>query len=79
VHVETSELGYNYSYICERPMYEQPASWFEFNDDTVSSFDPSCIEANCFGGPNLSDARTLPLDKNYSAYMLCSSTSGRLC
>lgn len=70
VHSGTAESGHYYSYIRERP--SSTNSWVEFNDDTVTPFDPSLIEATCFGGTdcNINDNGNFPYDKSWSAYML---------
>jgi ubiquitin carboxyl-terminal hydrolase 34 len=73
VHAGTAESGHYYSYIRERPSQGPNPNWIEFNDDTVTSFDPACIEANCFGGPDYrgpDSGGTFQFDKSYSAYML---------
>jgi ubiquitin carboxyl-terminal hydrolase 34 len=72
VHSGTAESGHYYSYIRERPSCGSASTWVEFNDDCVLSFDPSCIEANCFGGIELRapDGGSFQFDKSWSAYML---------
>lgn len=52
VHSGTAESGHYYSYIRERPVADSRKSWVEFNDADVSSFDPSKIAEQCFGGLN---------------------------
>lgn len=71
VHAGTAESGHYYSFIRERPSSRPDESWFEFNDDVVSPWNPSNLEACCFGGPDCTwDAGGSRYDKNYGAYML---------
>lgn len=71
VHAGTAESGHYYSFIRERPSSRPDESWFEFNDDVVSPWKSSNLEACCFGGPDSSwDAGGVRYDKNYCAYML---------
>lgn len=73
VHAGTAESGHYYSFIRERPSTSDKDNWVEFNDDTVSSWDPCYMEAACFGGLESRgpiDTGTLPYEKSYSAYML---------
>ncbi|KAG9243508.1 ubiquitin C-terminal hydrolase-like protein [Calycina marina] len=74
VHTGTAESGHYYSYIRERPSSDENSDpWAEFNDDTVSPWDPSSMEASCFGGSDIRgslDTGGLYFDKTYSAYML---------
>lgn len=71
VHAGTAESGHYYSFIRERPSSRPDDSWFEFNDDVVSPWRSSNLEACCFGGPDSSwDAGGVRYDKNYCAYML---------
>lgn len=71
VHAGTAESGHYYSFIRERPSSRPDESWFEFNDDVVSPWNSSNLEACCFGGPDSTwDAGGSRYDKNYGAYML---------
>lgn len=73
VHAGTAESGHYYSYIRERPTAEAALpKWFEFNDDTVTYFDPESIESHCFGGVEYRnpDTGSFPFEKSWNAYML---------
>jgi ubiquitin carboxyl-terminal hydrolase 34 len=73
VHSGTAESGHYYSYIKERPSNGTNQPWVEFNDDTVTGWDPKHMESACFGGLDLragADTGNVQFDKNYSAYML---------
>ncbi|TVY49434.1 Ubiquitin carboxyl-terminal hydrolase 34 [Lachnellula cervina] len=73
VHAGTAESGHYYSFIRERPSTSEKDNWVEFNDDTVSSWDPNYMEAACFGGLESRgpmDSGTMAYEKSYSAYML---------
>ncbi|KAI1752847.1 hypothetical protein F4782DRAFT_546176 [Xylaria castorea] len=78
VHSGTAETGHYYSFIRERPT-TSGSSWVEFNDDIVTSWDPSQMENACFGGP---DHRQFDngnvYEKVYSAYMLFYQRSSSL-
>lgn len=79
VHAGTAESGHYYSFIRERPTSRQDESWFEFNDDVVSPWHPSKLEACCFGGTESSwDAGGVTYEKNYCAYMLFYERSSTL-
>ncbi|RWA14040.1 hypothetical protein EKO27_g1099 [Xylaria grammica] len=79
VHSGTAETGHYYSFVRERPTSCSTASWVEFNDDIVTSWDPSQMENACFGGP---DHRPYDngniYEKVYSAYMLFYQRSSSL-
>lgn len=80
VHTGTADGGHYYSFIKERsnPMSNHQDRWFLFNDAEVKQFDPSQIEAECFGGEMTSktyDSVTekyldFSFEKTNSAYML---------
>ncbi|KAB5570070.1 hypothetical protein GE09DRAFT_957769 [Coniochaeta sp. 2T2.1] len=71
VHTGTAESGHYYSYVRERPRNNDSEAWVEFNDDTVTSWDPTHLESACFGGTELRNGYDGSLyDKSYSAYML---------
>jgi len=74
VHAGTAESGHYYSYIRERPSSNETCDpWAEFNDDCVSTWDHTQMEASCFGGIDLRgpvDSGGMQYEKNYSAYML---------
>lgn len=79
VHAGTAESGHYYSYIRERPTSSNDGSWFEFNDDVVTPWQPSKLEACCFGGIEGSwDAGGVTYEKNYCAYMLFYERSSTL-
>lgn len=79
VHSGTAETGHYYSFIRERPTSCSTPSWVEFNDDIVTSWDPSQMESACFGGADHRpyDAANI-YEKVYSAYMLFYQRSSSL-
>ncbi|KAK3340714.1 hypothetical protein B0H65DRAFT_268095 [Neurospora tetraspora] len=81
VHSGTAESGHYYSYIRERPSRSEQPVWVEYNDDSVTSFDPSQLENACFGGTDYrsnSDHNGMHFEKSYSAYMLFYERSSSL-
>ncbi|KAI1103786.1 hypothetical protein F4804DRAFT_309190 [Jackrogersella minutella] len=80
VHSGTAESGHYYSYIRERPTTSSMPSWFEFNDEVVTSWDHAQMENACFGGSEYRpqfEAGTA-YEKVYSAYMLFYQRSSSL-
>lgn len=79
VHAGTAESGHYYSFIRERPTSRVNQDWFEFNDDTVTPWNPAKMEASCYGGAESSwDAGGVTYEKNYCAYMLFYERSSAL-
>ncbi|KAM0264096.1 hypothetical protein ACHAQJ_000841 [Trichoderma viride] len=81
VHSGTAESGHYYSYIRERTSTAGHPRWIEFNDDTVTQWDPRQMENHTFGGPgqqSTHDANPVGYNKNYSAYMLFYQRSSSL-
>lgn len=72
VHTGTAESGHYYSYTRERPTAGAAASWVEFNDADVSSFNPLTIADQCFGGQTQSvqGMGGGQINKVWNAYML---------
>ncbi|USP77841.1 uncharacterized protein yc1106_05115 [Curvularia clavata] len=70
VHTGTCEHGHYYSYIRERPSPAgtAAATWVEFDDSSVTPFDPADIAYRAFGG--MADDTYSRIPKQYSAYML---------
>jgi len=81
VHSGNAESGHYYSFIRERPSSSDRENWVEFNDDSVTPWDPNTMETNCFGGIDYRspvDSGNIQFDKNYSAYMLFYQRSSSL-
>lgn len=80
VHTGNADGGHYYSFIKERNALHgnQQDRWFLFNDAEVKLFDPSQIEAECFGGEMTSKTYDtvsekyldFSFEKTNSAYML---------
>lgn len=78
VHAGTAESGHYYSFIRERPTSRANQDWFEFNDDTVTPWNPARMEASCYGGTEPSWDGGTTYEKNYCAYMLFYERSSTL-
>ncbi|KAJ6444692.1 ubiquitin C-terminal hydrolase [Purpureocillium lavendulum] len=81
VHAGTAESGHYYSYTKERPSSQGEDSWVEFNDETVTRWDPALMASATFGGPDnraLYEGDATLYDKPYSAYMLFYQRSSSL-
>lgn len=81
VHAGTAESGHYYSFIRERPSTSDKDNWVEFNDDSVTPWDPNNMENATFGGIDYRgqlDNGNMTYDKSYSAYMLFYQRSSTL-
>ncbi|KAK4140337.1 uncharacterized protein C8A04DRAFT_15044 [Dichotomopilus funicola] len=81
VHTGTAESGHYYSYIRERPSSGEVPTWVEFNDETVTPWDPASMANSCFGGQDYQpqfQANSAVFEKQYSAYMLFYQRSSSL-
>ncbi|CAN0216357.1 unnamed protein product, partial [Ectocarpus sp. 12 AP-2014] len=73
VHMGTADSGHYYSYIKRRDTQgggDIPASWFCFNDASVTPFDPDSLGMTCHGGYSISPTGRGHTPKQFSAYML---------
>lgn len=81
VHSGTAESGHYYSYVRERPTESDTQRWIEFNDESVSVWDPAQMANSCFGGPDYQpqfQSGNSIYEKQYSAYMLFYERSSSL-
>eukprot|EP01029_Cantina_marsupialis_P020832 TRINITY_DN4923_c0_g1_i1.p1 TRINITY_DN4923_c0_g1~~TRINITY_DN4923_c0_g1_i1.p1 ORF type:complete len:2806 (-),score=917.65 TRINITY_DN4923_c0_g1_i1:204-8621(-) len=69
VHMGSAHFGHYYSYIRNRDGSEDPGKWCEFNDERVSAFDPTDVEAETYGGDDE------VLNRAYTTYNYASAAS----
>ena len=56
VHAGVAQGGHYYSFIKDRA-FGSEETWFRFDDDDVTPFDPASIETECFGGKVKKDSK----------------------
>lgn len=81
VHAGTAESGHYYSYLRERPSSGDEERWVEFNDETVTYWNPANMEEATFGASDLRpvfDANGMTYEKSNNAYMLFYQRSSSL-
>jgi len=58
VHAGVAQGGHYYSFIKDRAECSKDENvWYRFDDDEVTSFDPSQIESQCFGGKIMKETK----------------------
>ena len=50
VHAGVAQGGHYYSFIKDRSSKGENGTWYRFDDEDVTAFDPASIELECFGG-----------------------------
>ena len=50
VHAGVAQGGHYYSFIKDRSSQGENGTWYRFDDEDVTIFDPASIELECFGG-----------------------------
>merc|ERR1712071_275967 len=50
VHAGVAQGGHYYSFIKDRSSKGESGTWYRFDDEDVTVFDPASIELECFGG-----------------------------
>ena len=70
VHSGNAFAGHYYSYVKERQTVPgQEGQWLCFDDTTVTEWDPTHLDADCFGGrSDSSDVRSSPAISIYQAW-----------
>ncbi|CAM9149145.1 unnamed protein product, partial [Phaeothamnion confervicola] len=76
VHMGTANNGHYYSYCRERGGARR---WFEFNDSVVAAFDPSNLEAECFGGLDADGGPAAAASAAAAAHHLLGNRGGAHC